>query len=98
LRDPTDFPDWPTYRELGYDIVLGSLNGFAAPAGTPQEYVDILDNAVKDTFQDKGFLNAVKTVNMDLVLSYMNGKDFRQLLYKLQDDLRPVFKEFYEKK
>jgi len=93
-----DFPDWPTYKELGYDIALGSLNGFAAPAGTPQEYVDLLDNAVKETFQDKGFRKASRTVNMALVLSYKSGKDFRDTLYKLQDSLRPVFKKYYKKK
>ncbi|HSW20246.1 MAG TPA: tripartite tricarboxylate transporter substrate binding protein [Ramlibacter sp.] len=39
-------PDTPTMREAGYDVIAGTYNLLAAPAGTPQDVVDNLTRAV----------------------------------------------------
>lgn len=49
--DPS-FPDSPTMKELGYDLVSASWWGFAAPAGTPDEIIDLLDATIKDCLED----------------------------------------------
>lgn len=46
-RSP-DFPDVPTFRELGYpDVVADGWAGLAAPAGTPRPILERLADAVR---------------------------------------------------
>jgi tripartite-type tricarboxylate transporter receptor subunit TctC len=46
-RSP-DFPEVPTFRELGYpDVVADGWAGLAAPAGTPQPVLEQLADAVR---------------------------------------------------
>ncbi len=48
-------PDVPTFKEQGYDLVSGSARGIAAPAGTPQEYVDALAAAIEQAVMIRSF-------------------------------------------
>lgn len=57
-------PDVPTAQELGIDITIQGWGGFAVPKDTPQEIVDILNDAsekainsdaVKDLLAERGF-------------------------------------------
>ncbi len=50
-RHPS-YPDVPTLREQGVDAVLGNYSGFLAPKGTPQEYLDILEDAIGKAIAD----------------------------------------------
>ncbi|MFW5643179.1 MAG: tripartite tricarboxylate transporter substrate binding protein [Alkalispirochaeta sp.] len=50
-RHPS-YPDVPTLREVGIDAVMGNYSGFVAPKGTPQEYVDILEDAIGQAIAD----------------------------------------------
>lgn len=52
-RHPS-YPDVPTLRELGIDAVMGNYSGFVAPKGTPQEYLDILEDAIEQAVADPG--------------------------------------------
>lgn len=38
-------PDVPTFRELGYDVVEGAYRGVAAPPGTPDSVMKVLEKA-----------------------------------------------------
>lgn len=49
-------PDVPTFIELGHDVVYGSFRLLAAPPGTPVEIVEVLEQAMYETFQDPEFL------------------------------------------
>ncbi len=49
------FPDVPTAKELGYDIVMGAWRGLAAPKGTPDEVIDIIADAFVKAFNDPEF-------------------------------------------
>lgn len=42
-----DFPDTPTFKELGLDLVLGIDRGVTVPAGTPKERIEILAEALR---------------------------------------------------
>jgi tripartite-type tricarboxylate transporter receptor subunit TctC len=46
------FPDVPTFRELGYDLVAKPWYGLFAPAGTPPAAVDRLAQAVQAALAD----------------------------------------------
>lgn len=50
-RHPS-YPDVPTLREAGIDAVMGNYSGFVAPKGTPQEYLDILEEAIGKAIAD----------------------------------------------
>ncbi len=50
-----NFPDVPTAKELGYDIVSGPWRGIAAPAGTPGDVLDTIAAAYVKAFNDPEF-------------------------------------------
>lgn len=52
------FPKVPTFKELGYDVVLSTIHWVAAPAGTPDHIVDFLAGAFKKAFSEQAFKDA----------------------------------------
>jgi tripartite-type tricarboxylate transporter receptor subunit TctC len=42
-----EFPDVPTLREAGFDVIIESLLGFVAPKGAPPEHLATLGNALQ---------------------------------------------------
>jgi tripartite-type tricarboxylate transporter receptor subunit TctC len=50
-RDPA-FPEVPTFRELGYDLVAKPWYAMFAPAGTPPAVVTQLSKALTDAVAD----------------------------------------------
>jgi len=48
-------PTIPTLRELGFDVVEGSMRGMAAPAGMPAEIIARLAESVKKTVDNPEF-------------------------------------------
>jgi tripartite-type tricarboxylate transporter receptor subunit TctC len=48
-------PEAPTLRELGLDVVEGSMRGIAAPAGLPPEVLERLALSVRRTVEDSDF-------------------------------------------
>lgn len=55
-RHPS-YPNVPTLREAGIDAVMGNYSGFVAPKGTPQEYLDILEEAIGEAIADPEISN-----------------------------------------
>jgi tripartite-type tricarboxylate transporter receptor subunit TctC len=56
----------PTLRELGFDVVEGSMRGMAAPAGLPPEVLARLALAVQRTVADSDFQAAATQQNLPL--------------------------------
>ena len=48
-------PNVPTFREQGYDIIMASLRGFAAPKGLPAPVREQLVSALNKTVNDPEF-------------------------------------------
>jgi tripartite-type tricarboxylate transporter receptor subunit TctC len=48
-------PNLPTFREQGYDIIMASLRGMAAPKGLPPAVRESLVKAVERTVNDPQF-------------------------------------------
>ncbi|RKX75816.1 MAG: tripartite tricarboxylate transporter substrate binding protein [Spirochaetes bacterium] len=53
-RDPS-FPDVPTFKEQGYDIVIELFRGISVPKGTPSNVLRILEDAFRKGSQDASF-------------------------------------------
>ena len=49
------FPDVPTFKELGYDMVGGAYRGMAVPKDTPAETVKALSDAFGEINADEAF-------------------------------------------
>jgi tripartite-type tricarboxylate transporter receptor subunit TctC len=60
-RNPK-FPEIPTFRELGYDVVLTGIHYVAVPAGTPESIVSFLADAFKKAFAESAFEKATENL------------------------------------
>lgn len=60
-------PDVPTLTSLGYDIATSGNVTLGAPAGTPQEYIDILSNAVEAASQDPKLVETANAAGYDII-------------------------------
>ena len=58
--------DVPTLRELGFDVVEGSMRGMAAPAGVAPEALARLALAVRRTVEDSDFQASATQQNLPL--------------------------------
>jgi tripartite-type tricarboxylate transporter receptor subunit TctC len=56
-----DFPDIPTFKESGYDLVSTTWFSLSAPAGLPKEIVDKVNHEVVKTFARPEVLAKLRT-------------------------------------
>ena len=68
------FPDAPTLKELGYDIVQNSPFGIGAPKGTPSEIVRRLHDAFKKAMEEPSYVAALG--RYDMLPNYMGSADY----------------------
>jgi len=48
-----EYPDVPTFKELGYDVVWGSMRILAVPKGVPADRMAVLEEACKKTAHEE---------------------------------------------
>ena len=75
-------PDVPTFRELGFDVVEGSMRGIGAPAGVPRPVLDRLALAVRRAVEDPEFRAAA--AQQMLPLRYLGPDEYRAELLALK--------------
>ncbi len=68
------FPDAPTLKELGLDVVQNSPFGIGAPRGTPPEVVKRLHDAFKTAMEDPAYLQALG--RYDMLPNYMSSAQY----------------------
>lgn len=73
-----DFPDAPTLRELGYEIVAPSFIGIVGPKGMDAAVVRRLHDAFKPSLDDPQFGAILQT--MAIVPEYRGPEEFGRLL------------------
>ena len=89
--------DVPTAEEaLGISLGnLGSTRGFAAPAGIPEDLLQVYREAFGLAFANEAFMKEAKERNITIVEPFI-GEEFTGLMTDLQktaDDLMPLFIE-----
>lgn len=68
-RNP-EFPDVPTFAELGYkDIRYSSWTGVLAPAGTPRPIIDELNSAIASAMQSSKIRQRFREQHYEIVLT-----------------------------
>jgi tripartite-type tricarboxylate transporter receptor subunit TctC len=70
------FPDAPTLKELGLDIVQNSPFGIAAPRDTPPDVVKKLHDAFKKAMEDPSYVQALN--RYDMLPDYMDSAQYRR--------------------
>ena len=88
-----DFPDVPTYKEFGYDLVVGANRGFAVPAGTPPERVEILSRTISEVIKDPAFLKDAEKLGMKSTLAYLGTDEFKAELLELSKTMKELVEQ-----
>src|SRR5262249_24503802 len=71
-----NWPDVPTLREVGIDIVSNSPFGIGGPKGMDPAVVKIIHDAFKKGAEDPGYLEA--SAALDQEAAYMTTDDYRR--------------------
>lgn len=74
-RSPA-FPDLPTFKEQGYDVVVPSPLGLGGPKGLPAAIVNKLDHAVKAALQDPDLQRVIQ--NYGIRTDYRDAKTYTE--------------------
>jgi tripartite-type tricarboxylate transporter receptor subunit TctC len=81
------YPNIPTLKEQGIDVVFGTWRGMALPKGVDPAIKDILAKAIKAAQEDPAFIATAAKFN--LKLAYQGPEDFTAFL---KQDLMDVSK------
>lgn len=68
------FPDVPTLRELGVDVVIESPYGLAGPEGLPQDRVKVIHDAFKVALESSEGIKILEQLNQPL--NYKSPEEF----------------------
>ena len=68
------YPGVKTFEQQGYKLYNSSSRGFAAPAGTPKQVVDILSGAIKAVIASED--HKKRMADMGLTLRYMDPAQY----------------------
>ncbi|MCW8085472.1 Bug family tripartite tricarboxylate transporter substrate binding protein [Sabulicella glaciei] len=81
----------PTLRELGFDVVEGSMRGMAAPAGLPPEVLERLALSVRRTVEDPEF--QASATQQNLPLRYLGPTEYAAELQALRASYQALWNE-----
>jgi tripartite-type tricarboxylate transporter receptor subunit TctC len=84
-------PAIPTFKEQGYDIVMASLRGIAAPKGLPAPVREQLVNAVQKAAADPEF--QAKAANYFAPLRYLPPPRYEAELREAETGFRQLWKD-----
>ena len=62
-----NFPNVPTFKESGYNLIGGIDRGVTVPAGTPKDRIKILGDALRHAAAQKGFVEGMEKLGFHLV-------------------------------
>jgi len=86
-----DYPDVPTFRELGKDLVFTTWFGVFAPKGTPSDTVAKLGETCKQATDDASFKSEM--AKMQSPISYLDSAGFKAYIAKQYDVLGELLQE-----
>lgn len=83
-------PDIPTFTEQGYDLFMSSMRGIGAPAGTPDDVIAKLEDAIRAAVEDPEFQE--RAAEQQLPLDFLDSEAYTQTL----TDRTETFKSLWE--
>lgn len=84
-------PEIPTFKEQGFDVVMGSDRGLAAPTGFPEDALTTLQTAVEAAVADPDFQKRAQ--EQRLPLSFMDADAFGEKLVRMNENLQDLWQE-----
>ena len=87
-----DFPDVPTAREQGIDLVINKFRGIAGPAGLPEEILGAWETAIQSVLDDPEFKAWYEA--QSLVPFYMGSAEYGEFLEDFAIQQQAFFKEY----
>ena len=83
-----NFPEIPTLKEKGYDILFGSARAIVAPKGTPDEVIKVLSEKLKEAIQSEEHMEAAK--KGDLPIKYMSPEELQTYMDEQEEYLKDI--------
>jgi tripartite-type tricarboxylate transporter receptor subunit TctC len=84
------FPDAPTVRELGYDVVVESPGGLIGPRGMDPAVVKVLADTFRVAAQEPQHLQFLDTMDQPLLL--LDGPAYRDAMARTLDEERELLR------
>jgi tripartite-type tricarboxylate transporter receptor subunit TctC len=84
----SQYPDTPTFKEYGFDVVWHQPRFFLAPAGTPDDVIKTLDMAFKKTFDDPAWRTEMEKGGFP-ILAYKGSNELQEFLVETLRQLDP---------
>ncbi len=85
-----DFPNVPTFEELGYPgVTAQNWNGFSGPPNLPSQIVEVWDKALQEMVKDPDIVS--KFANIGSTPLYMNGNTTKEHVMKEAEEVEKLF-------
>ena len=86
-----DFPDVPTLKELGYNVVLDQYVVFAAPKDVPEEVVQKVNDAVAKAVKDPSVADLIEN-KIHWPIAYLGPDDVVKALKEMNESYKEMKK------
>jgi len=87
-KRPAEFPDTPTFKEMGYDVVWEQPYGIGGPAGIPDGIKATLSAATAKVRSNPAFKSDLEKLGLEVY--DVNGPEFKNSLVKMQNGIAEV--------
>jgi len=85
------YPQVPTIKEIGYDVVIPGPLGIVGPKGMPKPIVEKLHDSFRKAMDDPEFQSALKKFDMDRV--YMNSEEYEKFVRQDSERVEKIIKK-----
>ncbi len=79
------YPDVPTLKELGWDVVIDNMKGWMAPAGTPDAVVAYLHDRFRQAMQSAVWTTYLQRTGEPS--AYLDGPSFQRAIDSMMDSI-----------
>ncbi|WP_011581726.1 MULTISPECIES: Bug family tripartite tricarboxylate transporter substrate binding protein [Chelativorans] len=83
--------DIPTFTELGYPLVTGTVRALVLPADTPDEVFDVLEAGIMKALNDETFRETAKASGFSI--NPLGGSEAEAFLEQMDESMYPVLQE-----
>jgi tripartite-type tricarboxylate transporter receptor subunit TctC len=92
-----EFPEVPTFKEMGLDIIAEGFASIAAPKGTPKSRIERLHQAFKKGMESESFKKIMKSTGQ--TIKYMGPEETAEFWADFKNRYEKLAKDFgWEKK
>ena len=86
-----DFPDVPTFKEKGLNVIMAASRGIAGPKAMPDSVAKYLHDKLKKTIEDPEFIAMMNKTG--IAISYMGPDEYKKFCDQLVNTYGPLWKK-----